>query len=389
MTTPLGPWPLGMDNVSASSTLKRDEEGRQVALVDAANVDIDRDGRPGRRRGARLVHARADLHSIWSGNAGAFVAAGAELLSAPDLQPIALLNSADPCTYAEVNGDVIVGNRTTLLRVKNGRAAPLGVPDAPPPAASAGESGGMRMGRYGVAVAFVSDQGEGGLSSLRFVDVPDGGGIILSALPTAGDATALRIYRTHPNGEELYRAAEIPLGFPSYHLGNGGLDAAADTRNLRRMPPGQHVASFQGYLLVAHGNVLRFSEPLRYGLHSPRHGFVQFPHRITMLAAVGRAVFVGTSAGVIVLRGPRPREWSQDMTGALAPIEGAVAVVTSGALRTEQPGQRMAVWLAPNGYVLGTEDGAVIELQADRITGLIHAAGALCVHGRRVVAAVA
>ncbi|MCU1145801.1 hypothetical protein [Stenotrophomonas maltophilia] len=389
MTTPMGPWPLGIDNVSGAGALPRDQNGRQVALVDAANVDIDRGGRPSRRGGARLVQAGNGLHSLWSGGDHALVAIGAELCNARDLQPVATLNSADPCSYAELNGEVIVGNRTTLLRVAGGRAAVLGVPDAPPAAATASDAGGLTAGRYAVAVAFVSDQGEGGLSSLRFVDVPEGGGIIVDQLPTASDAVSLAIYRSQPNGEELYRAAQIPVGFPSYHVGAGGLDGAARTRNLRRMPPGEHVAAFNGYLLVAHGRTLRFSEPLRYGLHSPRHGFVQLPSRITMLAAVGNVVFVGTTAGVVLLRGPRPREWAMENTAGLPPIPGASALVRSGQVQSELAGRNAALWLAPNGFVLGTEEGVLVELQAERLAGLRYVSGALCVHGRRVTAAVA
>lgn len=389
MTTPIGPWPLGIDNVSGVARQITNQEGAPVSLVDAVNVDIDRDGRPARRAGHTLVAAGTGLHSLWSGQGGAFGVLGTELVRLPGLEPVATLASADPCTYTEVNGAVIVANRTTLLRVTGAGAEPLGVPDAPPATVLPAAAGGMRAGRYGVAVSFVSDQGEGGLSPLRFVQVEEGGGLLLQDLPTSPHATGLRIYRTHDNGGVLYLAAELPLGFPSYNLGNVKLGVAADTQHLRQMPPGEFVAVLNGYLLVAHGNVIRFSEPMRYGLWSPRHGFVQLPERITMLAAVGNAVFVGTRAGVIVLRGSKPREWSLDATGAKPPIPRAVTYVQSGDTRTEAPGRTMAVWLAANGFVMGTEDGQVIELQANRLTGISHSTGAVCLQNRRLTAVVA
>ena len=49
----------------------------------------------------------------------------------------------------------------------------------------------------------------------------------------------------------------------------------------------------------------------------------------------------------------------------------------------------MAVWLAPNGFVMGTEDGQVIELQANRVDRIAHSAGAICLQNRRVTAVVA
>lgn len=389
MTTPIGPWPLGIDNVSGVARQISNEEGAPVSLVDAVNVDIDRDGRPARRAGHTLVAQVAGLHSLWSGKHGAFGVQGDVLVALPGMEPLATLASADPCTYAEVNGAVIVANRTTLLRVAGGRAEPLGVPDAPPATVLPAGAGGMRAGRYGVAVSFVSDQGEGGLSPLRFIQIEEGGGLLLQDLPTSPGATGLRIYRTHENGAVLYLAAEVPLGFPSYNLGNMKLGVAADTQHLRQMPPGEFVAMLNGFLLVAHGNVIRFSEPMRYGLWSPRHGFVQLPDRITMLAAVGNAVFVGTRSGVTVLRGAKPREWELDDTGARPPIPRAATYIQSGDTRTEVPGRTMAVWLAPNGFVMGTEDGQVIEMQTNRVDRIAHSAGAICLQNRRVTAVVA
>lgn len=390
MTTPIGPWPLGIDNISATTAVQRNEEGHPIALVDAANVDIDRNGRASRRAGLRQV-AATPLRRLWSGRYGAFAQAGATLyrVDPAGLEHIAELNSADDCSYAELAGEIVVGNRTTLYRIRAGAARPVGAPDAPPPTVTPAAAGGLDAGRYAVGIAFVADGEEGSLSPLRFVDVEEGGGILLADLPAPAGATSLRIYRTTPNGTEPALVTELPAGMPSYHLGAAQLGRPAETRNLRQMPPGEHVAAWNGRLLIAHGRVLRFSEPMQYGLHSPRHGFVQLPDRITMVAPVEAGVFVGTTTGVVFLRGSRPREWTRHETGGLPPVPGALTTITSGETRTEAPGQRMALWLAPNGLVLGTEEGTLIELQASRLQLPTYEQGALCVHQRRAIAAVA
>lgn len=392
MTTPIGPWPLGVDNRTGDrARLPRDEEGREIALRDGANVDIDRDGRPSRRAGRSRVLAMHGIRDLWTSEAGrTFAAVGTTLYvvhASGMLEPIGELNSADPCSYAELNGEVIVSNRSTLLRVVGAAARPLGAPDAPPPECQPADAGGLPAGRYAVGVTFLSGDEEGGMSPLRFVQVEDGGGIALSGLLVPDDATSIRVYRSHPNGTDLYRVTDLPVGVASYHLGASPLGAASETRGLRRTPPGELVAAWRGRLLVAHGRYLRFTVALRYGLHSPRHGFVQFPHRVQMLGPVDGGVFVGTTGGVVFLRGSTPKEWEQETAGAMAPLRGNAVTITSGQTRSEAPGQRMALWLAPNGYVMGTPEGMVVELQSSRVR-LAHEKAAICIHDRRATAAV-
>lgn len=201
-----------------------------------------------------------------------------------------------------VNDALFVSNRTTLLRVRGSTVEPVGISDASPPTVSAVGYGGLDAGRYVVAAAFLRGDIEGGLSVLRAAQVESGGGLRLTNLPTATDATGLRIYRTMAGAETLQRVADLPLGLPEYMLGAGVLGEQAETRHLRRMPPGERVAEWRGRLLTASGRWLRVSRPMRHHLHDPRTGFVAFAERITMLAPVQAGVFVGTKAGVELLR---------------------------------------------------------------------------------------
>lgn len=392
-TIRLGPWPLGIDQVSDETALRADEDGRAIALRDAVNADVDRSGIPARRRGARLVQPLAGARRLWACPLGAVVQVGSELYGSTggDLVPLATLNSADAIACTVLDDAIVVANRTTLLCVRAGAAEALGLPDAPAPQVAAVPDGGLAGGRYSVAAAFVRAHQVGGLSGLRTVEVPHGGGLRLTGLASSPEATGLRIYRTEPGGETLYRAMDVPVGLAEVALGAGEIGTDAATTHLRRMPGGEHVAAWQGRLLVARGRTLHVSQPMAPHLHSPRHGFVQFPQRVTLLAPVEAGVFVGTRDGVVFLRGTRPRDWVQEQTGAQAPIPGS-ALALDGALLNAQwqlGGQRCVAWLAGNGYVIGTEEGRLIEAQADRIDAVRAARAGSVIHGRRVLSALA
>jgi len=392
-TYPLGPWPLGIDNVSRETALKADKKGRFIALRDAVNVNIDRDGRAARRGGRALVAALPGCNSYWSSRLGEFASAGTTLYrvtAAGTFDAIGTLNSADRCAYALLNDTVIATNRTTILRIRGDEVQPLGISDASAPTVQAVPTGGLNAGLYGVAVSFLRDGVEGGLSALRMVQVPQCGGIQLSQMPTADDADTVRVYATEPGGELLERVGDTGMGMPSFLIGAGTRGKDAPTQWLRRMPSGQYATNWRGRLLVARNNVMYASRPMAYHLHSPRHGFVQFASRIRMIAGVDSGVYVGTDDGVVFLRGAKPSEWVQESTGGLPPIPGQAIEIIGGDLdpQRQQAGNNLVAWLAPNGFVLGTNDGDLIEPQADRLRLPQRARASLVMLNRRLTAAV-
>ncbi|WP_156171599.1 hypothetical protein, partial [Dyella japonica] len=101
--------------------------------------------------------------------------------------PIAALNSNDRCSYDVLNGNVVVGNRTTLILVSGSTARPIGVPDGVLPLVSASSMGGMRGGRYSLAASYVRGKEEGALSGLASLELQEGQGIRIDGLnPPAG-----------------------------------------------------------------------------------------------------------------------------------------------------------------------------------------------------------
>lgn len=386
----IGPWPLGIDNVSDPTSVRADDKGRPLALVDAVNVDIDRSGDASRRRGPRLVVPLAGLHSGWNGARGAFGVANGTLyaLTEASATPLGQLPTNEPCTYADVDSRTVVCQRSGLFEVVASTLRPLAPPDGPLPSLGVAASGGLVAGRYSVAVAYLRGTQEGALSPLRTVVVAEGKGIELGEIAAVADADLARVYRTAPNGTLLQHCADVPLGVPAFVIGQGPLGREAMTQHLARTPGGSLIAAWRGRLLVARGRTLIVSEPMNPGLCSPRHGFVQFADRITMIAAVEAGVFVGTRRGVDFLRGGRPGEWSLEHRGAMPPSPGGLTFIDGNQLPAsyQQAGRRVAVWLAGNGFVLGCDDGSLIEPQADRLAIATGAGASICALSRRVTA---
>ena len=389
-TWKIGPFPLGIDNKSGETDLRRDQNGRTIALRDAFNVDIDRDGKVSRRAGRQKSIDLPGLHSLWTGRAASFgVAAGTlYVLTRYQATAVCALNSDDPCDYADVNGSVIVGNRTTLIEVGPSSWRHVGLPDAPAPQLSADAVGGLVAGRYSIALALLRGDEVGALSPLQTVTVETGHGIRLTLPALPSEATGFRVYRTTPGGSVLYQCTDIPAGLGSYLIGSEPLGSDAPNQYLTRMPPGEFVALWRGRLLVARGRTLWWSEPMNYGLTSLRHNFVQLPRRITMIAAVEGGVFVGSAEGVVFLRGEQPKTWTLVGTSGRPPVKRCSAVLEGEDVDNElgQSGHQIAVWLADNGFVLGTEGGALSAPQANRLRIPLALSGSLAIHARRATA---
>lgn len=386
----LGPWPLGIDNVSDEARLKRDQFGNTIALRDAFNVDVDRDGRVSRCKGSSLAVNLAGAHSLWTGWMGSFAVANGTLyqVNASGASQLAVLNSDDPCDYCELNDAVIVSNRTTLIQVKNGAWQKLGVPNAPAPFLSINVAGSLPAGRYSVAMGYLRGDEQGALSQIQTATLATGQGITVTLPPADPEATAIALYRTEAGGTVLYRCAIVPVGAPSFVIGNDPLSTDAATLFLTRMLPGEFVSHWRGRLLVARGRTLYWSEPMRYGLTSLRHNFVQLPFRITMVAGVRDGVFVGSSSGVGFLRGDKPKEWVLINTSGHAPVKRCVKMLDGEDIdpQLNLGGQQCALWLADNGFVIGTPTGQIIAPQANRLRIPLALSGSLAINDRRATA---
>lgn len=393
-TIKLGPWPAGLDNVSDAVRQVDKQTNTLASLRDAVDVTMDRDGWADSRPGRTLLSSTA-LHSMWTAADGTtYGGAGANLVRytyPSTITTLLALPNTGPIAFTDGPSGPLATHAGVLYELRDGAWREAGLPDGSMftvmPSASAG---GLAAGQYAVAVAYVDDSGrEGGLSTLHYVNVPEGGGIQLSAAawPSGCDA---RVYRTKHEGDQLYLAATIPNGMLSYLIGAGQLGRLPMTQHLRRMVGGTHISYWRAgaRLLTASSKVLRWSEAQSLHVWSQRHNWLMLPRTIYFLAPVEGGVWLGHAGGVVWLAGTRPSEWTVRGTSAAKPIPGTAVVVQASDLPfdLELNGVAAAVWLSERGYVVGTADGRLIETQAKRVRIAPASSACTLLHNNRLTA---
>ena len=387
----LGPWPEGLDNVSDAMRPVNGKTRTVDSIRDAVDVTVDRNGwvdsRPGRTRVSTAM-----LHSLWTAADGTtYGGRGAQLVryTYPDTITVLYeLPVAAPIAFVDAPGGIrfTAGGFVGELR---DTWQELGIQDGSMFTAAAIAAGGLAGGQYAVAVSYVDAHGrEGGLGAAQFVNVPEGGGLSLSAGAWPDGADAARVYRTKQNGGELYLAATIPAGMLSYLVGAGDVGRMPTTQHLQRMVGGDYITHWRGRLFTASRNVLRWSEPLADHLWSPRNNWLLMPHAIRFIAPVEGGLWVGHSRGVVWVSGARPSEFAITRTAAAPPIAGSARAIDGAELPNDLMlnGRSAAVWLSERGFVIGTEDGRLIEIQSKRVRVPASPGAATLVQGNRLTA---
>ena len=387
MEVALPAFTVGIDNRSGDTKLA------SGAVRDAVNVDFDREGGAHRRPGFQPV-GNHPSHSLWrsarTGQTLGIVGSHLCRIESTGVTQIAPMSPVSRVSFADLRDRIVVSHRHYIGQLMpDDTLMPLGIESCGLGAVSATLSGGLPAGDYLVAACFLRGAEEGPISPVSNVSVYDSGGIAFESVPTPTDLTitGVRLYRTAPHGEVLYQAADLPLGVGNYYMGSGVLGGAAVTQHLSTIPPGRYVRYWRGRLLSARGRSLYVSEPMRYGLYSPRHGFIQEAAPITMIRPVEGGIYVGTRFGVAFYSGSTPGEWTRTQLAPYPPVPGSDALIPGGQLDAGlELGATtdLALWLSPSGYVLGTADGQLIAPQERRIS-LSATHGSTVVIDRRAV----
>lgn len=367
------PYPLpvlGVDVLSNETALPAG------AVRSAVNVDISREGRFKRRIGYGRYLAQSGLHSLYHAvqRGWTFVMRDAELhqldVNNYTITSVAALNSTDPVSYVEHNGNVYFANRTTVgwLPSNSMLVRPVGVPTPNVPVLSA-TTGSLLPGRYGVVVSYIDDRGEeGGASALQTIDLPTGGGIRMSGL-SQRIGWQIAAYITSADGDILRRAAAFPAVFPAYSVSEPAFGSEPDTQFLVPLPPGDIIRWHSRRLYTARNGTLYFSESKYPHLHNPAHGMIPFSGHIAFVEAVTDGLYVGDSRGVWFLSGTDPTKFELRRVSTCRAVARSSLVVPpehfpEKMVPTSTP---VAVWLSTSGYVVGMPGGTTVELHSDRI----------------------
>jgi hypothetical protein len=363
----------GMNVVASESKLASNE------VREAKNVLIHKSGSFERRDGYSLAQAATRAHSVWTGKEQlrTFYAAAGTLYEVLQVQPTfsAAARATGlwdaPARYAERGGRIYVSAGRMLRIDQDGGVRTPGVIDMVGfrPTANGTTAGGLSPGRYGLALSAVNDLGEeSGLSEVTWVDLPaTQGAIAFDVPPTSADVAAWNVYRTPPNGAELYFAKQVAAS-SVLTLGELGRREAGWLRS--PLPPGGELAAWNGRLWSAQGTFLYYTDPFS-DLCSVRDGYLPFGTPCDrLLLPMPAGMYVGTDEGVVFLAGSGPGDFRHTLAAEGAPIRHSGAIVDAALFPDRLVGDgtsQVAVWFSDVGLNIGLPDGRVLTPQAGRI----------------------
>jgi hypothetical protein len=283
-------WPLGVNNLAPRDRLP---EG---AVRSAVNVDANVGGTFTLRQDAERIYEGQDVRGALALGNKVLIADGTDLVEF-DLNTNSHRIIRQIAGGGAFVGDVHAGllyfcTSTECLVYDGAGVRSWGVPDAyAQPAVMIDGVGGLVAGYYQIAVTYTDAAGrEGGTDKPLIISVPESSrlSVIIDQPPTGCTAN---LYCSSPNGKTLYLQGRFSEAATT-NISIVRDDTERLTTDLLRSPePGDHVLSFRGVLLVARGNVLWRTEPMRPHLVDRVSGFFQFPAEIGALMA-DAAVFV-------------------------------------------------------------------------------------------------
>lgn len=392
----------GINNVVADDGLQQGGDTPKLYLRDAVNLDITDTGRVKLRQGSKQV-SPLKFQNIWQSplHHDVFATLDTEFvkLDAQTWQPEVLgkIGHAQLC-YEVINNQIYVASELGLWTYNGKAIQPLTIDTPAMPIPTVQNSGGsLKSGTYSVAISWLRDQQESALSQVAsdHVELASSGNLddqafasIQINLPYCFDSsiTHVRMYVTDRNGGELLHHSDHPISTSSITISSLDLGMAARFKGLSPMSTGRYMKYWQGRLLTADKNILRFSEPMAYHLHDQKFGYVVMPQRITFILPVDGGMWVGQVTHVVFLTGTNPSEMTFQSKTSHAPIPDSAIEIDNNDIGSDisQGGNTTALWLAENGYILGTSSGQIIELQAGILKGITAKSGRSVRLGRRV-----
>lgn len=368
----------GMDNVREDEALEQFGDSASLFVRDAVNVNFTSAGRVELRQDMNLATSQA-LRCLWQSplHKDCFGVLGGQWCKVDpetwQVEPLLECGHGD-VFHVVLNKLVCMASDEGLFVYDGSQAKRLTI-DTParPNATILDQTGSLQVGDYSFAISWLSGGLESALSEIDQVNLAAPGSITLQ-LPLCLDQNIshARIYMTDPGGGELRQAMEVPIDTTTIDLSHvPELGRAAVFQHLSPMKTGSFLREWRGRLWVARSNVLYFSEAMAYHLTDERYNFIQFSQRIRFVEPVDGGIWVGLADHVVFLRGQDVRSMAIEHKASRAPMYGGSSLVHSDMIKElSQGGTWCAVWLAENGFVAGTADGQMVELQYKSIKGI-------------------
>jgi hypothetical protein len=199
-----------------------------------------------------------------------------------------------------------------------------------------------------------------------FVDVPEGGGIIVGNVPLAfaSDIQEARIYITNANGREMFYASSTVPGTSQFLVGAAALGKLLTTQFSEPFPAATNLLAKAGRLIGSVGRKLVWSHALYPGLWCSTDNFYTFPDDITMIAAPESPrflLYVSTSKKVYALQGGEIYSTTMSVVNAQGAIPGSMTMVPHEVLEHDDIRTPCPLWAGRDGVpYAGTEDGVIM-----------------------------
>jgi len=371
-TIPVNGWKLGVDNVQPDVAVS------DGALRGAVNVDVYDSGNIKRRRGYTRVVSVPNTHSLWSDpgiSGGYYFSDGAIYYLAPDLVSTQIVNGlpiTSEIAFIRVNSDVFWSNGINTGKIINKVNYPWGVETPANKPSLSAISGSLPPGTYQVSITFLLSTGEEGASTTPVpINLPVTGGIRLSGVPTPISPliTSVAVYLTAQNGDVLYLSTIAPAGTTSIDVVTTPQPKRVlRTQNLSPMPPGGVLAHRNGVVFSASGNVVWYSEPMRYGLCDRTKNFYVYPSNVSVMMAVPDGLYI-VADKTYFLTNPGTPDVEQKIVLPFGAAKGTGVYLPNGT---------QVAWFSHRGQVLASEGDAKV-ITEERFSPAIISKGAALV----------
>lgn len=379
-TPRVGPWPQGINNLADERSLPRDQFGtRPVALREAENIDLSRDGKPSRRGGYTEVLQGNMSHSGWSAPGlrhGFFVDSGRlYAFDGSTATDLGVDVGNKPLSYSMVDSLVLFSNADACGVIdRNLQVRPWAVPaPAGAPRLRAVSGFSMDPGQYLVGIAYIDDMGrESPMSPVASIEVDGEQGIEITIDPSLDGFYVAVVYTSEANDQILRRGRSFPatagitevLSFPANGMAN-------TDRVLAVLPPGQITRYASGRHWVALGEMLIWSVPLRPGVFDPELSFIRMDSPITMVEFVGAGtgsagLYIGTEREIFWLDGADPGQARRVDAYPFGAVRGTALYVPAKSLGQDGTEDVLVFMTRDGQYCIGGGGGVVTPLHEDR-----------------------
>lgn len=361
-STPLGPFPGGVDNRA------REEALAQGFCREAVNLDIDIPG--GFRRRSGYVSIYPGVVSSLFAHRDALYFVEDQSLKRLVAGEVATLRAGlgDSAGFVDIGDLLFVGTPTFGGRITGAACTPWAATVTRQPDVYPATDGGLLPGTYKVALTWTDTHGvESGTTNAAEVVVADGGGIRVDNFPAPPPETAyLSLYVSEPNAEVLYLHGDYPAATTEAQVAVSDPGPPLNTQFLTPQPPSDIIATRYGYLYTAVDNVLYMSEPFRPGF--VKDGYFMFEDPIRLIAPVSNGVFVATEG----------RHYFLTIDEAMNVQRNEILPYGAGKCRPCAVGNTNAMaWMSHRGVVVGNQDGSAVNLTEDHIQPATYSSGAM------------